>query len=359
MRRILILAALCVLMGAGIVLAEMNSQCLTSFFTKSLHFTGQGMHYWYEKEGGFKALTGISYRELDCNRCHVKSCDTCHSKSQNGKAVFSKSKALGMNTCMPCHGGQGLTFRFDGERKRLDVHVAAGMVCADCHGGSDVHGDGQSRNSMRETGAVEAHCTNCHVDQESKSSAYDPESISHSLHRESLDCAACHVQNSMACYNCHFDRYLETQKREGNFVPMNSWMLLVNYEGKVTSGSVMTLTYKDRNFIAYFPYFTHSVTARGRDCNACHRNRAVLQMEKDQSVTVVDFRDGKLVPWRGVVPWIEGGLEWTFLDRTEDGWQPVSEKAPPHVQRAGYADPLTEEQYEILKQEVRVESSGG
>ena len=38
-----------------------------SFYHKSLHATGEGMRYWYEKEDGFMQITGIPYADgEDC-----------------------------------------------------------------------------------------------------------------------------------------------------------------------------------------------------------------------------------------------------------------------------------------------------
>jgi hypothetical protein len=51
---------------------ESTQSCLTSFFTDSLHYAGEGMRRWYEEEGGFIEITKIPYDQLDCKSCHVK-----------------------------------------------------------------------------------------------------------------------------------------------------------------------------------------------------------------------------------------------------------------------------------------------
>ena len=353
------IAAISALLLPGISLlagstVESNQPCLTSFFTKSLHFTGEGMRRWYEEEGGFMEITKIPYDQLDCKTCHLKSCDQCHAKKKGAKLVFSPRKARDINTCLPCHSREGLTFRFDGEREHLDVHLAAGMVCADCHWRYDVHGDGRSRPSMRHPKGVRARCETCHVQQETESPEFDSSTVSHRVHGDKLDCAACHVRDTTACYNCHFDSFLETGTRKGNFFPMKDWLLLINSEGKVTSGSAMTLVYKNKKFIAYVPYFTHSVSSEGRPCNDCHMNQAVVKMQKGQKVTVVDFNKGKVVTWKGVVPVVQGKLEWAFLNRTEEGWEPVPTKGDPLVQFAAYGTPLTEEQFNKMAEKESV-----
>jgi hypothetical protein len=329
---------------------EPDSPCLTSFFTNSLHYTGEGMRRWYEEKGGFMEITKIPYDNLDCRSCHVKSCDQCHLKKKRAKSVFKRTKAKDMNTCLPCHSREGLTFKFDAEQNNLDVHIAAGMVCAACHRHYDVHGDGRFRPSMRHPKGVRTNCRSCHVEQEYESPEFDRESKSHKVHGDKLDCSACHVRSTMACYNCHFDTFLKTGSRKGNFISMKSWLLLINYEGRVTSGSAMTLVYQNKKFIAYVPYFTHSVAAEGRDCDECHQNSAVLKIQKGENVPVVDFQNGRVTPWEGVVPVIEGKLDWVFLNRTEEGWEPVSAEAAPMVQFAAFGSPLTESQFRELTQ---------
>jgi hypothetical protein len=71
-----------------------------SCFYNSLHRTGEGMRYWYEEQGGFKAITGIPYENLDCKNCHVKSCDQCHVEKNGEKCLYSLKKAKDSKTCL-------------------------------------------------------------------------------------------------------------------------------------------------------------------------------------------------------------------------------------------------------------------
>jgi hypothetical protein len=328
------------------------SNCLSSFFTNSLHYTGEGMRHWYEDAGGFKQITQIPYDQLNCKSCHVKSCDKCHAGQKGEKQFFSEKKAKEMNTCMPCHGREGLTFKFDGERGQLDVHISAGMGCSDCHYRSDVHGDGRFRPSMRHPKGVRASCEECHVEQERDSPEFDPDTESHRVHGDKLACAACHVRNTVSCYNCHFDTFLNTGKKKGNFVPMKDWLLLINHEGKVNSGNVQTLVYENKKFIAYAPYFTHSISAEGRLCDDCHQNEAVKRIQNGSKVPVVGFENGQLQTWKGVVPVMKGKLDWAFLNKTADGWASIADPAPPVEQYVGFGTPLTPGQFENLAQNV-------
>jgi hypothetical protein len=165
----------------------------------------------------------------------------------------------------------------------------------------------------------------------------------HKIHASRLDCAACHVTSSMTCYNCHFEAAMKTGEKKGNFIPLKSWLLLVNHEGKVTAGGVQSLTWKGKNFIAYAPQFTHSVVAQGRGCPECHASEAVKLLAKGQKVPVVAYKDGQVVPWKGVVPAAAGKLEWVFLQKQEGGgWAP--QPGPVKEQWTGYATPLREDQ---------------
>ena len=79
------------------------------------------------------------------------------------------------------------------------------MVCADCHDQHDVDGDGCLRSSMRHPNGIRASCQKCHIDQERESPEFDPDSESHPVRGNKLDCAACHASNTVSCLNCHFD----------------------------------------------------------------------------------------------------------------------------------------------------------
>lgn len=329
-----------------------RADCMDSFFSKSLHYTGEGMRHWYEEAGGFKQITGIPYDRLDCGKCHVKSCDTCHAGKKGEKSYFSEEIAKDMATCMPCHGRERLTFKFDAESGQPDVHIGSGMVCSDCHYRADVHGDGRFRPSMRHPKGVKASCEECHVMQERASPEFDPDTESHSIHEGRLTCAACHVRNAVSCYNCHFENFVKTGERKGNFVPMKEWLLLINHEGKVTAGNAQTLVYENKKFVAYAPYFTHSIAAEGRMCGDCHGNAAVKRIQSGNKVPVVGFEDGKVRTWKGVVPVVEGKLDWAFLDKTENGWTPIRDPSPPVEQYVGFGTPLSAEQFERLAEDV-------
>jgi hypothetical protein len=65
---------------------------------------------------------------------------------------------------------------------------------------------------------------------------------------------------------------------------------------------------------------------------------------------VVSFNNGKVETWKGVVPVVNGRLDWVFLNRTEKGWEPVPTAEDPKVQFAAYGTPLNEKQFRKLVQ---------
>lgn len=311
-----------------------------SFFEKSLHYTGEGMRYCYEREDGLMGLTNIPYNKLDCKNCHIQTCDTCHASQKEKKLFYSTAKAKEMNTCLNCHSRAGLTFKMGKEQGNLDVHVAKGMVCADCHKGEDVHGDGSVYKSMRAPDALKVSCTTCHK--------VDNKAIrAHAVHGEKLDCAACHISNTVACMNCHFDTFLKTGSRKGIFFPVQSWLLLINYNGKVTSGTVMSIVSNNQKFIVYAPYYTHAIQKKGKACGDCHANAAMKLIQEGKPVPMMVFKEGKIENWKGVVPTVHEKLQWVYLNKEGDNWVSLEPDAPEKVQW-WYGKPLTEDQIEKL-----------
>jgi hypothetical protein len=310
-----------------------------AFFEKSLHYTGEGMRSCYEDQHGFMSITGIPYKDLDCKSCHVQSCDPCHAEKKGETCSYSSAKAKQMETCLPCHSRAGLTFRLGKGKGTLDVHVAAGMGCADCHKGQDVHGDGMFFHSMREPKALKVACVTCH--------ATDQSIEAHTVHGDKVDCAACHVENTVACLNCHFDTFLETKSRKGTFFPMQDWLLLINHEGKVTSGTAMTLVYDDKKFVVYAPYYTHAIQSKGRACSDCHDNAAMKLVKQGKQIPMAEFKDGKMVTWKGVAPISPDSLKWVYLNKKGDTWMPIESDAPARIQW-WWGTPLSEKQMEKL-----------
>lgn len=315
---------------------------ITTLFDKSLHKTGAGMKYWYDK--GSKAIVGKEYEELDCKNCHVKGCDGCHKDGDKFEAPVAKA------TCLECHTRFKTTAAMDKAAGIDDPH--AEMACTKCHPVKDMHCDGKEWKSMRDKSFLAAQCETCHEEGKEGARKYDPEIAAHSSH-ENLTCSACHTSNTIACLNCHFDTFLKTGSRKGNFIKGKDWLLLVNYQGEVTAGTVMSIVSNGKQYATFAPYSTHSITAKGRPCADCHENEAVKALAAGKDVALAQFEDGELTMTKGVVPMIEGKVTVPFLDKGEDGkWVEMKDGCDPMMTFSGYAEPLSAEQLEKLNQKV-------
>lgn len=348
LRCCLLVAVWTILTGAPALAGEFEP----GLFGRSLHFSGEGMRHWYSAPGGFQELTGVAYEDIRCQGCpddqvacvpcHVSSCDRCHAKG----AAYSAAAARKSELCLSCHARAKLAAKMDKEAGRQDVHAKAGLACTDCHGAADVHGDGAPYQSMKAPGAIKAACTDCH----GKSAPFNAASRPHKLHTRNLACSACHVTATLTCHSCHFDLAMKSGVKAGNFLPVKSYVLLVNYQGKVSAGGAQTLVWEGKPFVAYAPQFTHTVMAKGRGCADCHGSEAARLMAAGKSVTLIDFKEGKAVGWQGVVPAVEGKMDWAFVEKRAGQWVRVEGK--PKEQWAGYATPLTNTQLKRLARKM-------
>ena len=59
--KIFFLTAMVLLFVSAVLAAQAAEEDNAPFFEKSLHFTGQGMRYWYEAEDGFMKITEVPY----------------------------------------------------------------------------------------------------------------------------------------------------------------------------------------------------------------------------------------------------------------------------------------------------------
>lgn len=337
----LLLAGVCVLVAAPTGAGEMDkAEC----FSTSLHHTTRGMAYWYDAQDGFSAVTGKQYKDLGCMKgCHVSGCESCHLVKTECGYAYSVAHARASSTCLKCHARESATYKTDAARGIEDVHAGI-LECADCHSAREIHGDGNCYDSMRAPGAMDASCQNCHK-TEGGDYPEIPKTWSHQVHKGKLDCTACHVSNTMTCYNCHFGVYKETGKKPLSFAAKaKDFLLLVKYDGRITSGTLQTLVGADNYpFVTYVPYFTHSVMPQGRKCEQCHATEAVKTLAAGKRYAPVEFTGGKLVFKPGVVPLAPRLLDWVYLDKKDGQWQPFEPKDEPLVQLGVYSEPLSKE----------------
>jgi len=103
------------------------------------------------------------------------------------------------DTCTACHGSR-VAAEYFGQNPGMepDVHLLKGMVCTDCHGKNEMHGDGKGADH-RYAAAGSPRCVNCHKEIYSKS----PAAKTHLAHRGKASCHVCHSQEYKNCFSCH------------------------------------------------------------------------------------------------------------------------------------------------------------
>jgi hypothetical protein len=331
---ILVLVSLILVASLAINSEEIKKE--DCFFLSSLHYTAEGMGYWYDKaNGGLETITGVPYSELACKNCHVSSCDGCHKKETGDRFSYSTQTAKNQEICVKCHSREASIMKIDKEENNLDPHFSSGMHCMDCHTAREMHGDGIEYHSMKQPGAMDAKCETCH---ESIS-----QSKSHTVHGDKLDCTACHVRQVVSCTNCHFETLVKEKKRVAK--PVSGWTFLMNYNGKVSSANMQSFVAPgDKTFLMFAPQFSHSILKDGRKCEECHASKNLKQVEKGK-VKLTWLKDEKVENLKGVIPVTEG-VQWGLVYHNyENGqWIPVEKPSPPRLHYASFGEPLTKEQ---------------
>jgi hypothetical protein len=298
-------------------------------FSTSLHATARGMKTLYEQ--GFGLHSGVDYEDLACKNCHAafrdilpRACDSCH---LNGSEREEQ-------TCLGCHGRQN---KMRTATNYTDVHRSAGKKCMDCHTRREMHGDGNSYASMLAKGAMDTRCENCH---ESVS-----ESNAHTVHNGKLHCTACHVRSVVTCYNCHFDKMVNSGEKKAYGI-LHDWVFLVNRFNQVRVANFQSIEYQGTTYLNWAPYGAHSVQKTGRGCGECHDNASVRQLENGSKIKVTWWDDG-LQKASGVIPVVQGKMDLVFLNFDGKKWSPVSTQNL--METFSYCSGLTAQQIENLK----------
>jgi hypothetical protein len=323
-------------------------------FPTSLHATREGKRTWYSKDnGGFEKLTNIPIEQLGCLKCHpgtyadgtkvdpatyTPSCKDCH--VQPGDKVKQE-------TCLKCHRRQGFEIA-----NYSDVHRAKGMECTTCHTSREMHGDGTKYASWLEPGAMDVSCEKCHTKL--------PANAAHAVHEKTVHCTSCHSQTVISCYNCHFESEVAAGIKR-NYGVMRDFALLLKRKGegdKIYSGTLMTLSYQGKSFVALAPYRAHTITKQGRACTECHASEALKEYKNTGKITLSKWEGQKLVFTKGVIPvppdW-QKALQLDFVDYKGDPKDPQTDptkwvflKSGADLMQMLYAEPLTEEQLKKL-----------
>lgn len=340
---LLLLMGMLFLSPAGFTQEVSQADC---FYLKSLHYTASGMAYWYSRErGGLEILTGVPYDQLGCKNCHAPGCDRCHrAESDAGgcrTAYYSTDKAANQAQCLTCHGREKAMIRVDHKAGQADVHVAAKMICTDCHSQREMHGDGIAYLSLKQPEAMDTACENCHDD-------ITP-SEAHTVHDDRLDCKACHIRHVVSCTNCHFDTLVEKGVRKA--IPVSGWVFLMNYDSKVTSASMQTfVTGRDKTFLMFAPHMSHSITPAGRGCEDCHASDNAKRVQAG-GIDLTWLESGQVANRKGVIPVVDGvDYRCVYQHLVDDRWVPIDRPLPPLVQYAAFGKPLTRQQLDKLVQ---------
>lgn len=333
-----VLALFFVVADGPVESGEVKSQ--ECFYLSSLHYTAAGMEYWYSKEqGGLELVSGVPYQNLSCKNCHAAGCDVCHRAERKTKDCkyldYSTGAASQPSRCLTCHGREKAMIAINFKAKQEDVHLAKGMTCVDCHFAREMHGDGKHYISLKEPGAMYTKCENCHENLKPTNA--------HTAHHGKLDCKACHLRHVVSCTNCHFDHMVKTGKRKA--IPVNGWLFLMNYDGKVSSASMQTFVANgNKTFLMFAPHMSHAVMAKGRECDDCHETKTMQQAQKG-SLTLTWLEDGKVVNLKGVIPVLDSvDYKCSYQDLKDGKWVPLEKPAAPVRQYAAFGKPLTGEQ---------------
>lgn len=358
-------------------------------FPASLHYRRVGKRVFYEgteAHPGFFSLTGISYDSLACGKCHGANyadgtpisdatyepgCRDCHADPAN-----PDREQITDQICLACHSRQQSEINLypDG-----DVHRAAGLKCIDCHGAGQVHGTGVEYESLLDLDAPRADCARCHPSL--------PSNQYHSIHKEKVYCAACHMQGAVTCYQCHFDSEVGDAKikrwyppnpsaapGKPNGIPRKGFKFLLNYAGKVWPATMMSLVYEGdgaqvKKFYVLAPYYAHTIKKDAvKSCGDCHAsgsgtNTAMTEYRNTGQITVTRLDEAQVLQGpTGVIPVPPDystafKLQWFFYEGDPDSaatdpnlWTPVSGDADltQILSDKGFGTPLTAEQIQKL-----------
>ena len=206
-------------------------------------------------------------------------------------------------------------------------------------------GDGRHYSSMLEEGAIDAACEVCH--------ATLSQIPAHTIHQETVDCSACHVQSVVSCYNCHFETELQLDRKVA-YGQLRDWVFLMNRNGKVHAANFQAVKHGDHTFVALAPFYAHTVSRQARECLDCHGSAAVRDYLDDGVINVAWWEEASrmLDHVKGVVPVppdYRTALRFDFVDLDRPGgtiWS-FLESGPDSIQIL-FGEPLTDAQMESL-----------
>jgi hypothetical protein len=369
----MLLTLVFILIAAGFQGTASGDTCnLCHEFGSSLHHSCRAMEYWYSaKNGGLETITGYPYSSFThpsagCKNCHAKNCAKCHGVDDPTGPPPGTAGDWQTSICLPCHARESAMIAKDDASGTPDVHRAAGMKCTDCHSHREIHGDGVEYISLKELGAMDTECEDCHNNE----SAHPvPDTKPHWIHQGNLDCKACHERRVVSCYNCHMDT--AGPSGPGNRIAktqLTDWVFLINYKGKVTSANMQTFVGGDpdntigvgKTFLIFAPVHSHSIMNPGRLCNDCHKTPIIAYMKSHRTLPLTYLSNGEFTQVKGVIPVIDT-IKYKFISYDKDNnltsgftWYPLSTYPldPDGKQLLGFGTPLTIPQAKWLDYEV-------
>jgi hypothetical protein len=308
MKHLKLLLTIVILLGLSLPLLAQPQN-----FNTSLHKTRNGKATWYNTEnGGFESLTSVPIEDLGCIECHdavdangepyptdyEPDCVDCHATNSGTPGPVTETDCLG------CHGREAFII---GNASYSDVHRDAStpFVCWDCHGTTDMHGDGSEPESMFDDGGLVTDCaqSGCHETIASNNE--------HNIHSANIHCTSCHQETSLSCYNCHFESQVEHHVKRAK-MKITGFTILVNRtsDGKVHPATFQSLSYDGNTWIAMGPSTTHTIIKEGaRTCSDCHANMGgnIPAIEEYNNNGLIQFAswnssDSTLSWLNGVVP---------------------------------------------------------
>jgi hypothetical protein len=209
---------------------------------------------------------------------------------------------------------------------------------------------------MLDPGAVTTSCEGCHTGASPVGPAVDV--VTHDPHSGKLHCSACHVKSVITCYNCHFDSEVDGFGKIANTAlgandKDAGFVLLLNYEGQVRTGTYQSLVFDGGNeFVAYAPFHGHSVGtgADVRTCDDCHMNDNIVEYNTTGKIVLTSWNGSAIVQEAtGAIPLIDGAMELAYVDllsRSPNVWGSLGSETG--TVQYGYGTPLTESQLTAL-----------
>ena len=252
-------------------------------FSTSLHHTVRGMPAEWKK--GAAGYFGFDMDEFfakgNCANCHVDTCEKCHVGYEAKIGHGDQTQEITIDTCDKCHlkkqaGFVGDTPAHKGTGPNADIHYEMGLICIDCHTAEEMHGTGVEYSTMLE--AVTTECEDCHnspgkVVKDMPVTQYSPDTPSHKIHGEKLDCTACHSGWTPTCANCHLD--MENPPGTATVVT-DEFYLAEAADGKIKPFLKIAAIYNNETHTGWAEWFPHTTTKEAKDCAFCHENPEVL-----------------------------------------------------------------------------------